>query len=119
MNTEERDERERRMARFLETETGKAFFRFKMAFVRVRRTVNGDDDTQSDDHYQALQEMAEAEDRLMELSEGEWREYEVPFWRRSPIPGQRIVMRRFIEGAWEYRPMRDEESANTASAMVW
>lgn len=59
------------MARFLETEAGKAFFRFKMALVRVRKTQNFDDDVQNDDHYQALQEMMEAEDRLMELSENE------------------------------------------------
>lgn len=62
MNTQELDEREQRMARFLDTEIGKAFFNYKTAFVRARKAQN-------DDHYQALQEMMKAEDRLMELTE--------------------------------------------------
>lgn len=48
-----------------------------------------------------------------------WRFYEVPFWRRSPVPGQRIIMRRYVDRRWQYRGMTDEESVELASVLVW
>jgi len=61
MNTEQFNERQKRLARFLETEIGNAFLSYKEAIVRARKLTG-------DDHYQALQDAQDAEDRLMALT---------------------------------------------------
>lgn len=100
MNTEQMKDREKRLARFLETEIGKAFLAYKTAFVRLRKAQL------DDDYAEALQDMQDAEDRLMELTEAPWTTYE-------PITGP-PVMRRI-----EVRPMTKEEMAIHQSDKAW
>lgn len=46
----------------------------------------------------------------------EWHPHDPMF---SPIPGEKIVMRRWHNGKWEYRKITPEEEAEYMSQTVW
>jgi hypothetical protein len=46
-----------------------------------------------------------------------WEYYEPWFW--SPIPGHKVIMRRYLNGSWQYREMTPEEEHEYVSRNAW